>query len=287
LTVLGEAVLSVIDATHAVVTVHLRHSAFGVRTSAAYVLAKLASCAPSMAPSFLRTALINARIQARQLIAYDGNDGSESRNAREQERLQRMFFFHGHTLALSIFFRNESKYIKNIPKQLVIETLDFGIELLQADVLNSSLAVRYAIYLYVFVDICTEYMCIYTFIFMYKYIYIYIYIYTYSHIYIYILRHIRCSIVRAGGLIVSACLSTSYDIARLRLKSIIAACLGLFKTTLAPVLSDDIMMYELMTVEAALVCVATLLWTAPEIFIQVYACSYAYIYIDICIHIYI
>jgi hypothetical protein len=220
---LGDAMVSVAEAAHAAVTVYLRHSSFTVRSAAAYTLATSAAMAPSLAAAFHRTVLVNADTQAKQLTAYDGADVAEGKNsAKEQERVQRMFFFHGHALALSIFLRNEQTLSSRMPKRLMMETLDFGLELLEQDVLNSSLAVR----------------------------------------------HIRCSLVRAGSLIVCSCLSTSHDIARLRLHRILKCCTALFKCTLAPALSDDMMIYEMMCVEAASVCVATLIWTNPKVFIQ-------------------
>jgi hypothetical protein len=231
---LGDAVVSVAESTHTAVTVHLRHPSFGVRSAAAYVLATSAAMTPTIATAFHRTVLINADTQAKQLIAYEGAEsatsagtgasaGAEGKNsAKEQERLQRMFFFHGHTLALSIFLRNEHKLTTPMPKRLVVETLDFGLELLQQDVLNSSVAVR----------------------------------------------HIRCSLVRAGSLIVSSCLSTSHGIARLRLLRMMTCCSNLFKSTLAPVLSDEMMMYEMMSVEAAAACIGTLIWTNPKVLIE-------------------
>lgn len=223
LSCLREAMISVVEATHASVTLHLRHPTFAVRSAAAHVLAISAMCTPVYAAAFLRTALINADTQAKQLIAYEEvEDVPNVRNVRDQERLQRMFFFHGHTLALSILLKNDSKLSARVPKQLVMECMDFGLSLLQQDCLNSSLSVR----------------------------------------------HIRCSLVRAGSLIVSSCLCTSHDIVRLRLKEMLRCCITLFKLTYAPVLNDDMMMYELMSVEAAAVCLASLLWRNPEIFIQ-------------------
>ena len=220
---LREAMISVVEATHASVTLHLRHPTFGVRSAAAHVLAISAMCTPVYAATFLRTALINADTQAKQLIAYEEvEDITNVKNVREQERLQRMFFFHGHTLALSIFLKNETKLSTRVPRQLVIECLDFGLNLLNQDCLNSSLSVR----------------------------------------------HIRCSLVRAGSLIVSSCLCTSHNVVRLKLKEMLRCCITLFKLTCAPVLNDDMMMYELMSVEAAAVCLASLLWRNPEIFIQ-------------------
>lgn len=222
-TCLGEAAASVADIVQAAATVHLRHPVFGVRSSAAYVLSSLAATLPGSAPVNLRASLSSAHLQARQLSAFDGTDNNPNGKAsREQERLQRMYFFHGHTMVLSIFLRNEKHLATGLPKQLVLDILDFGLELLQQDVLNSSVGVR----------------------------------------------HIRCSLVRAGSLILSSSLSTGHQVARLRLTEIVKSCSSLFKTTLAPALSDELMMYELMCIEAALVCIATLLWAAPEVFIQ-------------------
>ena len=183
----GEAIVSVAEATHAAVTTYLRHPSFCVRSAAAHTLATSAAMSPSIATAFHRTVLLNAGTQVSQLMSYDGseNDGKEKNSAREQVRLQRMFFVYGHTLALSIFIRTAHKLSSRMPKRLVLETLDFGLELLQQDVVNSSVAVQ----------------------------------------------HIRCSLVRAGSLIVSSCLSVNPDTALLRLKVILRCCTALFHST--------------------------------------------------------
>lgn len=221
---LGEAIVSVAEATHAAVTMYLRHPSFCVRSAAAHTLATSAAMSPSMSAAFHRTVLLNAGTQASQLMAYDGSelDGKEKNSAREQERMQRMYFFHGHTLALSIFIRNAHKLSSRMPKRLVLETLDFGLELLQQDIMNSSAAVQ----------------------------------------------HIRCSLVRAGSLIVSSCLSVSPDAALLRLTNIIRCCTALFRCTFSPAVSDDMMMYELMSVEASAVCMASLIWCNSKVLIR-------------------
>ena len=174
-TSLGEAAVAVADVAQAAATVHLRHPVFGVRSAAAHVLVSIATTLPVRGPVGLRASLSSAQMQARQLASYDGGDDSSGKAAREQERLQRMYFFHGHTLVISMFLRHEKNLASSLPHQLVLDVLAFGLELLTQDVLNSSVAVR----------------------------------------------HIRCSLVRAGSLIISSCLSAGHRFPRSRLGDIV------------------------------------------------------------------
>ena len=129
-TSLGEAAVAVADVAQAAATVHLRHPVFGVRSAAAHVLVSIATTLPARGPVGLRASLSSAQMQARQLAAYDGGDDSSSKAAREQERLQRMYFFHGHTLVMSLFLRHEKNLASSLPQQLILDVLDFGLELL-------------------------------------------------------------------------------------------------------------------------------------------------------------
>lgn len=286
-TVLGEASISIIDDIHSASLIHLRNSSFGVRSAAAYVLSSIAFVSPAIAAKYLRDSLLNAQQQVTQLSQYDQNETSSSsprttstsslsidnvskselfsnnnddnssnhgidtsshqtatsskrKSPKEAERLQRMYYFHGHTLIISILLRNENNLPTGLPKLLVQEIFDFGLELLKQDVLSAPTA----------------------------------------------LRHVTCSIVRAGSLIVSSCLNMGYSISRQRIPSLLQRCYEMLvsstnnhnnaTTPSSSAInnsvnnnskSDDIL-YEVMSMEAALVCIATILWSCPETLIE-------------------
>jgi hypothetical protein len=289
-TVLGEASISIIDDIHSASLIHLRNSSFCVRSAAAYVLSSIALVSPAIAAKYLKDSLLNAQQQVTHLSQYDQNEtpssspratlttsfsndnmskiepssnnnnddssnhgidssnhqttiGSKRKNPKEAERLQRMYYFHGHTLIISILLRNENNLPTGLPKLLVQEVFDFGLELLKQDVLSTPTA----------------------------------------------LRHVTCSIVRAGSLIVSSCLNMGYSISRQRIPSLLQRCYEMLvsytnnhqnnltasssgaSNTNSSVnnnpKSDDIL-YEVMSMEAALVCIATILWSCPETLIE-------------------
>ena len=84
------------------------------------------------------------------------------------------------------------------------------------------------------------------------------------------MRHVVCSIIRAGSLIVSSSLSMGYSIAKLRIPRLLGCCNTLLKPCSQPASQSSSatagqeLLYELMSVEAALVCISTLLWFCPE-----------------------
>jgi hypothetical protein len=254
---LGEMAVTIVDEVQAVVTGQLRHASFGVRSASAYVLASLAISVPGIAAALLRTSLTNASAQSRQLSGVEmdphsnlksssqddtgdsdqesyGGVGRRGKSPKEIERLQRMYFFHGHTLVISLFLKNVGKLPTGLPNSLILEIFDFGLELLRLDSLSAP-----------------------------------------SH-----LRSITCSIVRAGSLIVSSCLNMGYQLSKTRIIPMLECCDALFKQVHASSanvntlstqssgngvgLSGDDLLYELMGVEAALVCVSTLLWSCPD-----------------------
>lgn len=246
--ILGEAASSISDEIQASVTSHLRHSCFGVRSLSAQVLCGLAEVVPGVAADLLRTSLSNAITQSQQLTTFDpsdvlaitsDSDNSEAndyhttkrKNPKETERLQRMFFFHGHILVISFLLKNEIKLPCGLPSQLSLEVFDFGISLLNQDVFSLPFSVQ----------------------------------------------NVACSIVRAGSLIISSCLNRGYQYSRPRISSLLACCLNLFRVADIRVeevtgsgslntkqTHADELLYELMSVEAALVCVSTLLWSCPD-----------------------
>jgi hypothetical protein len=95
------------------------------------------------------------------------------------------------------------------------------------------------------------------------------------------LRHLVCSVIRAGSLIVSSCLNMGYKIAKERIHQLLDCCTTLLRSTntTPPSSSSSTsnsttsssnnsnnpdLLYELMSTEAALVCISTLLWFCPD-----------------------
>lgn len=226
---------------------------------------------PVIATEFLRSALLNTQSQVKQLLLFDpveltadpeiipGAIVSEAeqqqalalarkRKSKEQERMQRIYFFHGHTLEISVMLKNASALPTGLPQVLVAEAYELGIALLQHDVMSVPL----------------------------------------------IVRHVICSIVRAGSLIVASCISMGFGTAKLRLPQLIAACDSIFHAAAesaisppptaavpggiahsassgslsgpsgGPASKTDELVYEVMCVEAALVCFSTILRCCPE-----------------------
>lgn len=236
--IVGESAGTVADDIHMAITVHLRHSNFNVRSSAAYVLLSLAIVVPSLAARFVSNSMTNAQSQVKFLTTYDpsefsGNaivssydesqqndsNSSKRRNPKENERVQRMYCFHGHTLVISILVLNEKTIFSGFPKTLIDELFQFGLDLLQQDILLSPSQ----------------------------------------------LRHITCSLVRAGSLIISSCLNLGYNVNKFKFYGLLTCCDIIIKKTLISVINnEDDLLYELMSVEAALVCLSTVLCLCPD-----------------------
>lgn len=80
-------------------------------------------------------------------------------------------------------------------------------------------------------------------------------------------RQVVCSIIRAGSLIVSSCLNMGYRAAKPRIKRLMDCCTTLLLPTAqnSPANpSGQGLLYELMSIEAALVCISTLLWFCAD-----------------------
>jgi len=244
-TSLGEASISVCEEIKAAANVQLRNSSFGVRAAAAYVFAALASVIPASAAGFLKDALTGAAVQVKQLLAFEDADynataasdnagegepsggsspGPARKNPRDAERLQRMFYFHGHSLVISIFLKNERSLPTGLPSELVMNAFDFGLEMLTLDIQSAPPT----------------------------------------------LRHVVCSVIRAGSLIVSSCLNMGYKVAKSRIGVLLDCCNTLLLPTSSPppasssAAAGQDLLYELMSAEAALVCISTLLWFCPD-----------------------
>ena len=242
-TALCEASSAVCDDVKSLANGLLRNSNFGVRAAAAHLLSALAVAIPTVGATFLTEALQGANVQVKQLLAFtasdftpdskmedvdggdgDGGDGGKKKvNAKEAERLQRMFYFHGYTLVISVFLKNERNITTGIPNHIVMQAFDFGLEMLTLDIHAAPLQ----------------------------------------------MRHVICSIIRAGSLIVSSCLNMGYSISKMRIPRLLQCCQTLLGPCSQPVAppsptAGQELLYELMSVEAALVCISTLLWFCPE-----------------------
>ena len=235
------------------------------------MLSSLAVAVPVIATELLRSALLNTQSQVKQLLQFDPSElaaepetsggilseaeqqaalaAARRRNSKEQERLQRIYFFHGHTLGMSALLKNAAHLPNGLPEALVSEVYAYGVELLGQDVLSVPPPVR----------------------------------------------HVICSVVRAGSLIVASCLSMGYRTALTHLPQLLSACGAIFQVASAPAASSgsqsnlqhsnssgslsgqaaasaagngsgkgDELVYEVMCVEAALVCISTLLRCCPE-----------------------
>ena len=184
------------------------------------------------------------------------------KNSKELERLQRIYFFHGHTLVISILIKNANLLPSGLPSELVSEVYKLGLELISQDIMSVPV----------------------------------------------IVRHVVCSIIRAGSLILSSWISSigssSSGSGDNHLSELIHTCDVIFQTAAAttsansphthttttatqpPVLTHstsgtslsstatastgktDELVYEVMVVEAALVCISTILRSCPEILLQ-------------------
>ena len=239
LLVMGDAAASVQDDVVSAVGGFLKDISFGVRSAAAHVLTSLATVVPALAAGLLSKSLAIARMQVQELVMFGDNIQSQA------ERMQRMFTFHGHALVISNFLKAEEAFPTGLPSPLILSVFDFGLDLLSVDVLSAPLATR----------------------------------------------NITCSLVRAGSLIVSSCLHKGYKSCKTRMADLVDIYDLIFKSITAlhgnngkgmgeeesssnpfdaadaaapQKQGQDETLYEMMYMEAALVCLSSLLWSCPE-----------------------
>lgn len=106
------------------------------------------------------------------------------------------------------------------------------------------------------------------------------------------IRHIVCSIIRAGSLIVSSCLNVGYGLLKARVEKLLISCCDIlvpmapseidsspgaenFSIATTPKspngggasMSSQDLLYELMSAESALVCLSAMLWSCPDAFV--------------------
>ena len=237
LLVMGDAAASVQDEVLSTVGSFLKDNSFGVRSAAAQVLTNLSMVVPALAAGLLTKSVTMAKLQVQELIQF-AEGGAQS----QAERMQRMFTFHGHALVISNFMKAEETFPTGLPSPLIVSVFDFGLDLLSVDVLSAPLGTR----------------------------------------------NITCSLVRAGALIVSSCLHKGYKTAKTRIPDLVDIYDLIFKSiiahdgnagrsseasnnpfdaqesTPAAASRQDETLYEMMYMEAALVCLSSILWSCPE-----------------------
>lgn len=245
--VLGEAGVSILDDIHMATSVHLRHSSYGVRTSAAFVMGSLAKIAPTVGSRFLHQALKNARLQANGLSSLESetqelgevggydenamevsasplspsiNESSKKKSPKELERLQKMYGFHGHILVISILLKMEAEISGGFPRQSVEEIVGFGVDLLNQNIYQLHASIR----------------------------------------------HVLCSVVRAGGLLISSCLHVSSAISFSSLEKVLGGCKALIQRASEFNTSEEDLLYEMMAIEAAVIVLFALAWKSFSIF---------------------
>lgn len=209
---------------------------------AANVLSVLSMVKPLSAANMLHTALIISQIQYKQLMNYDSNNNNsnnnnnnnnQNNNSNSQGDSNKINVKEQEKLQRMFYFHGHilalSIYLKNDNKNLYIYPTQLIVETLDFGISLFS------------TDVLNTHMSV---------------------------RNMRCAIVRAGCLIISSSIISNPNITKLKINLILKYCIILFKNSLSTALSDDIIIYEIMCVEAALVVIATLLWSNPEIFIQ-------------------
>jgi hypothetical protein len=130
-------------------------------------------------------------------------------------------------LILSIFLKHEKNIPNGLPRILIQNVFDFGLEMLTLEIFSVHPNVR----------------------------------------------HIICSVIRAGSLVISSCLSLGYFVLSASILKLLNNCSNILLATagqnddtlkaISSQTSQDLL-YELMSVEAALVCISALLWFCPE-----------------------
>lgn len=242
LTVLGIASCAVADEANMAASTNLRHSSFGVRSAAANILLTISLTSPNAAVEFIHTATQTARKQMKELLSLSGaaddspindeafDDSGETtptnparkKTGKELERMQKMFFFHGQTLVLSLIIKNVKSLPCGLPTSVILEVLELGLDMMNHDIKQTPQP----------------------------------------------LRHVVCSIIRAGGLIISSCLGMGYEHAQLRMTEILMVCqrlvrLGEISPNNTSVRVDDLL-FEMMCIEAGLLCLTALLLYSSE-----------------------
>ena len=131
-------------------------------------------------------------------------------------------------MILSIFLKHEKNIPNGLPRILIQNVFDFGLEMLTLEIFSVHPNVR----------------------------------------------HIICSVIRAGSLVISSCLSMGYLVFSASISKLLSSCSNILLATVDQNVDNGVkvislqtsqdLLYELMSVEAALVCLSALLWFCPE-----------------------
>eukprot|EP01031_Cornospumella_fuschlensis_P045978 gene45978-56269_t len=238
----------------------------------------MALIVPGVGTDLLRTCCTNTKLQAQQLLLFDGSsvgalslepsdffddsnhNGSTGNNSpppppaatpsrrnslnKDGEKMQRMYFFHGHALLVALLVKHSSQVVNGVPCALLQDIFDLAVELMGVDSSNVPSNSK----------------------------------------------HIVCSIIRAGALILSSYLTLGYAKCLVNIEKALDACMriasvggaatgGLVGSFSSGNLStkeggqsspvqqkaDDSVLYEVMTVEAALVAFVSLLSNCKDV----------------------
>jgi hypothetical protein len=167
LTMLGTVSSSLIDEVITATTLQLRHSNFSIRYLSANIIALLSLINPSLANDLLRTSLNNLQSQVKQLLnsassstgnesmEYEGAAGGDltppapqpgrRKSIKESERLQRLYYFHGHSLVISMILKQFKNIPDGLPMTLINEIFLIGLEMITQDLLAIPISSRHVI----------------------------------------------------------------------------------------------------------------------------------------------
>ena len=228
---LDENAAAVANLVQGVATIHLHSPSFALRTQAAHLLASLSLSVPLIAADILRLSLSNAKLSVTQITSTDFEEkvvainGLTLKNPTSAKLLDKMFFFHGHTLVLSIILKNEKSLPIGLSSSFIFEIFDFGMELMRYDVISAP------------VDI----------------------------------RQLICNFVRAGSLLVSACVSIGANVVAMRLPMLTQCCEDLISkasvlqpSSLEATGNSDDMLFNMMIIESSVFALSSVLWYCPE-----------------------
>ena len=145
LRLLREASVGVCEEVQGAAIQYLGNASFGVRTAASCALSAIASTVTGLAAQLLRHALLDARAQV-IILLKDGDENPPSNTNvttgsanSKAERLTSMYQFHGMALFISTLLRTTGQTVPTcLPRYMVLEALCLGLDLLRADVLRAA-----------------------------------------------------------------------------------------------------------------------------------------------------
>ena len=236
---LQENAASIADNTQAAATIHLHSSSFAVRAQSAYLLSALSLAVPLLAVEILRQSLKNAIEARNQLTSAEfveklggGVEGGLTlKNPSAVKLLNKMFFFHGHILVMATVLKNEGDLPVGLSESLIFDVFDFGLELLQYDVLSAPAE----------------------------------------------LRQVQCNLVRAGSLLISACVSLGSGLVKQRIRRLTQCCAYMISVSLSTAAAsaseassyekaeDDSLLFEMLVIESAVFSLSSVLWYCSEV----------------------